>query len=387
MKNKHSYKSVITLSIFIGIILLIIFANPNMFSKSDFIPVYNESQFENIDLSENYQIKDYVETKNKFLPNSVLSLKQRGELTEEQTDEIIKISASAERSLSEYLSGGDKQDLSMALFHTQEAISLEKIYPFNNCGDNIYNLSKKYGWFFHYLSYEDREQALDIYQTKENLANFLDANRYYRENLDKLPRRTVEVENLERKYDLYGLDCRDFKNYLQKNYDRQKSFFLLKLASVILIFIVGLIFGNIWSNRKKLSKKSEKVGNHLTKMFNPKTIKDDAIKSILKISSVSTTIVAFLGIVLTISGFKTLFVMGLILMSILPLLSSMLLGIIALNNTEEIYKKWCYRLFVFGLGFFIFFFAYLLFGGILVEFFKTLGESAQTYLNNQTAIK
>ncbi len=387
MIEKHPYKSIITFSIFIGIILSIILINPITFFSSDFTPTYNESQFKDVDLSTNSSIITYVENKNRYLSDIVLSSKQRGELTEEQADEIIMISIEAKRTLSSYNSNAEEQDLSTALFYTQQAISLRKIYPFNNCAEEVYNLSKKYKLLFYYLSYKDRNYILDIYETKGTLENFLGANRVYREDFERLPNRVKDVENIEDRYDLYELDCKNFKEYLQEDYKRQKSFFLIKLILIIIIFIAGLILGNFWSKRKSIGKKSEKFGNHLKKMFSPKTIEDDTIKSILKISSVSTTLVAFLGIALTISGFNTWFVVGLILVSVLSLLLSILLGVVSLNNREEIYKKWCYWLFVFGLGFFIFFFVYLLVGGIIVEFLKAIGESAQTYLSNEIVIK
>src|SRR3989344_2116760 len=112
----------------------------------------------------------------------------------------------------------------------------------------------------------------------------------------------------------------------------------------------------------------------------------ETIDSVLKINSITTTLVAFLGIVLTISGFNNWIFLGIILICVLSLLSSILFGVIAQNNKSQTHKKICYRLFIFGLAFFIFFFAYILIGGIAAEFVKALGESAKTYLNNQTAI-
>ncbi len=126
--------------------------------------------------------------------------------------------------------------------------------------------------------------------------------------------------------------------------------------------------------------------NGIKLAFSPADVKDETIDSILKIISITTTIVVFLGIAITISGFNAWIFLAIILICVLSLLASILFGVMAQNSKSHVHKKICYRLFIFGLAFFIVFFAYLLIGGIALEFFKSFGESAKTYLNNQTVI-
>ncbi len=389
MINEHSYKPVIAFSILIGIILLIIFVNPNTFHKPYFNDTFEEDKYEDVDLSTNYKIEEYVRTRNEWVSDSVLRLKRSGEITEEQGDKIIEESNEAKRELDTYKSTGSEADLYRALFKTQEAISYKKSYPFFNCVDNVYNLSKRYKPLFYYLGYKDRERVLELRGSQENLGNYLKYSIRYTEENETILRLVRDTEDIERRNKFYELKCEQFRDYLTKDYNRQKIWFVFKLLAVITIFVIGFILGNILTkkNFKKIEKKSNWLMDGIKRAFSPQEIKDETIDSILKINSVTTTLVAFLGIALTISGFNNWIFLGIILICMLSLLTSILFGVIAQNSKSQAHKKICYRLFIFGLAFFIIFFAYILVGGIAAQFFKALGESAKTYLNNQTIVK
>jgi len=389
MVNQHSYKWVIGLSIFIGVLLLIIFVNPNTFHKPYFNDTLNEEDYQEIDLSSNSKIRDYIETRNKWISDSVLSLKRQNEISDEQGDKIVEESNEARRYIDIYNSNPTDKDLYMALFKTQEALVYKKAYPYLNCVDEVYNLSKKYKPLFYYLGNADRDRVLELRGSSENLKNFLDYSTRYTEEKERILSLTRDVENIERRYNFYELNCDALNKYLKEDYQRQKIWFVFKLLAVIMIFVIGFILGNLLTKKKikKFEKKSTWLMDGIKKAFSPQEIKDETIDSVLKINSITTTLVAFLGIVLTISGFNNWIFLGIILICVLSLLSSILFGVIAQNNKSQTHKKICYRLFIFGLAFFILFFAYILIGGIAAEFVKALGESAKTYLNNQTAIK
>ena len=274
----------------------------------------------------------------------------------------------------------------MALFKTQEVVFYKKAYPFFNCEDEVYNTSKKYYWLFYYMGDSDRKKVLDLHDTRKYMENALGYSTQYIEDINRTIMLTRDAENIENRYNIYRINCDFFKDYINKDYKRQRYWFIIKLLAVIAIFLVGLVLGNLISKRniKKFEKHSNSLTNKIKNVFYPKEVKEETIKSILSINSVTTTILSFFGILLTISGFNNWFMVGLMLISVLLLITSILLGVIAMNNKNPKYQLWCYRFFIFGLTFFVFFFAYILIGGIISEFFKAASESMKTYLNNQT---
>lgn len=388
MESKHSYRNIIIFSVVILASILIILINPHTFQRGYFNESYDRLNFEPLDISTNYKIIDYIDSRTRYISDVAVDLKTSRKITNEQSDEIIKLSIEAQRELSSYKLNNDENSLNKSLFFTQKAISYRKAYPFINCANEVYNLSKKYHWLFYYLNHNDKERVLGINETRTRLENFLrySTNFALVEDKERLINVAKEVENLEERNDLYKLKCDEFKVYLEKDYNKQRGWFLIKLLSLIIIFFAGMILGAILSKRKTIDKKAGNLFNRIKDIFSPKEIKNKTISSILKISSVTTTLVAILGIALN-SFLNNVLIVVIILVSVISSLLSILLGVIALNNEQEAYKKWSYRTFVFGLFLFVVFFAYLIIGGILAEFVKAIGESARNYLNNQTAIK
>jgi len=386
MANEHSYKSIITLIIFVGILLIIIFVNPNTFHKGFFNDTIQDTQYNTIDLLSNIKIIEYIESRTRWISDSVLDLKRQNKISEEQADKINEEGIEAQRELDAYKSSRNENDLNMALFKTQEVIFYKKAYPFFNCEDEVYNTSKKYFWLFYYMSDSDRKKVLDLHETRKYMENSLSYSTQYIEDFNRTIMLARDAENIESRYNIYRINCDSFKDYINKDYKRQRYWFLAKLLAVIVIFIVGFILGNILTKKKfkKFERKSNWIMKGVKKAFSPEKVEDETIKTILKTSSVTTALVAFLGIALTISGFNTWFVVILILLSVLSLLASILTGIIGLNNGQEPFKKSCYRLFIFGLALFIVFFLYIIFFGGIATFFKGMAEAAKTYLNNQT---
>jgi hypothetical protein len=221
------------------------------------------------------------------------------------------------------------------------------------------------------------------------MENALDYSTQYIEDVNRTIMLARDAENIENRYNIYRINCDFFKDYINKDYKRQRYWFLAKLLAVITIFVIGFILGNLLTKKKikKFEKKSNYIIDGIKQAFSPEEIKDETIESILKTSSVTTALIAFLGIALTISGFNTWFIVILITLSVLSLLASILIGIIGLNNGKASFKKSCYRLFIFGLSLFIIFFLYIIFFGGIATFFKGMSEAAKTYLNNQTMIK
>jgi len=386
MANEHNYKSIIALTIFIGILLLIIFVNPNVFHKGYFNNTIQDIQYTTLDLSTNAKISEYIESRIKWISDSALGLKRQNKISEEQADKINEEGIEAQRELDNYKSNKNENNLYMALFKTQEVILYKKAYPFFNCEDEVYNLSKRYYWLFYYMSDIDRKKVLDLHETRKYLDNTLSYSTQYMEDYNRTIMLARDAENIESRYNFYKINCDQFNEYLKKDYQRQRYWFLAKLLAVIFIFILGFIFGNILTKKKikKFERKSNWIMKGIKKAFSPEKVEDETIKTILKTSSVTTALVAFLGIALTISGFNTWFVVILILLSVLSLLASILTGIIGLNNGQDSFKKSCYRLFIFGLALFIIFFLYIIFFGGIATFFKGMAEAAKTYLNNQT---
>lgn len=386
MVSEHSYKSIIALTIFVGILLLITFVNPNTFHKGYFNDTTQDTQYNTIDLSSNTKIIEYIESRTKWASESALDLKRQNKISEEQADKINEEAIEAQRELDAYKSSKNENDLYMALFKTQEVVFYKKAYPFFNCEDEVYNTSKKYYWLFYYMGDSDRKKVLDLHDTRKYMENALGYSTQYIEDINRTIMLTRDAENIENRYNIYRINCDFFKDYINKDYKRQRYWFIIKLLAVIAIFLVGLVLGNLISKRniKKFEKHSNSLTNKIKNVFYPKEVKEETIKSILSINSVTTTILSFFGILLTISGFNNWFMVGLMLISVLLLITSILLGVIAMNNKNPKYQLWCYRFFIFGLTFFVFFFAYILIGGIISEFFKAASESMKTYLNNQT---
>lgn len=386
MVSEHSYKPIIALTIFVGILLLIIFVNPNTFHKGFFNDTIEDTQYNTIDLSSNTKIVEYIESRTRWASESALDLKRQNKISEEQADKINEESIEAQRELEAYKSSKNENGLYMALFKTQEVVFYKKAYPFFNCEDEVYNTSKKYFWLFYYMGDSDRKKVLDLHETRKYMENSLSYSTQYIEDVNRTIMLARDSENIENRYNIYRINCDSFKDYISKDYKRQRYWFLTKLLAVIVIFILGFILGNLLTKKKvkKFERKTNWIMNGIKRAFSPEKIEDDTIKTILKTSSVTTALVAFLGIALTISGFNTWFVVILILLSVLSLLASILTGIIGFNNGQESFKRSAYRLFIFGLALFIIFFLYIIFFGGIATFFKGMTEAAKTYLNNQT---
>lgn len=376
-------------SFFVIVILLIILINPKLFKSTDFDRSFNRTENEHILLDTVEKIKEYIQIRNDFLPNDASGLQRRGIINVSQSNIVISTSTRAKEDFREYKSNGIEKKLYSALFYTQLAISYKTIYPFINCVTEVIDTAQKYHPLFFYLGEYDKEKVLELENTKDRLLNGLENHERYREEPEQIISLTKYAHNIEEDFRLYELRCDQFNLYIQKDYRRQRLLVLFKFLVFVVAIIVSFVLGRILSrnNINIFTEKTESIIEIIKKIFLPKRVEEETISTILKINTVTTTIVAFLGISLTISGLNNILVTILIILSVLSLLSSILTGIVALNNQEEFFKRWCYRLFMFGLFLFIIFFLYLIIFGSLTLIFKGVLESTKNYFSNQTIIK
>lgn len=384
--KKLPYILFFILAILIIISFLITFINPNVFTK----PYYNNSVFEReydqTQLSTNYQIKDFVERMIGYLPGEAKDMEDLGKINSTQSKQIIDNTNQAYNFYVSYKSSNNQNDLYKSLFYAQLALAYSKANPYITCANKVLSTSEKYYPLVYYLSKADRDTALIIQDTKKGFENFLGYTSYYSEDNKTI---LSKAQSTLRAYqDLtYRANCDQFELYIKQDYTRQSNWFIFKATALILIFIIGFIIGVALVSYQKNEKKIEKKISFINKIWCPRKIEDPTIESILKINSITAALIAFLSISLNIAIFNNWIIVGSIIISVLLVLLSILLGIISLNNKNEKLKLYCYRSFILGIGLFVIFFAYLLIGGIIAKFLENIGESARTYLNNQTIIR
>jgi hypothetical protein len=228
----------------------------------------------------------------------------------------------------------------------------------------------------------------ELESTKRSLINSLEYSTSPTEDKESIIRFAKDAENIDQKYDLSKLQCERFREYLTKDYQKQRNLLLFKLLLLTILIAILIIFRR-GGTREKIRMFVQNIGRGwqwLTTALNPHHVRNNTVRSILRISPVTTTLVAFLGIALNIGAFNNWGIVFLVIISVLSLMSSIVLGIVGLNTRNEKEKKACYVLFVVGMFLFLIFFIVVIFSGIGGAFFKAIVESAKTYLGNQTSV-
>jgi len=387
-KRAQSYSSLIIFIILIMLLLGIFFVNPKVLWKNDFKAESNETNYKEVKLTNNEEIVTYIGTWVEAMPGAALREKTRGEINEAQADEIIENNEEARGRLRTYQSNGDEKELYWALFYTQVERSYYYAYPFINCVDQVSNTSRKYTPLFYYLSQADTETIGELERTKRSIDNSLESNTHPTEDKETIITSTKEAENIEQRYHLSKLQCERFRDYLTKDYQKQRNLLLFKLSLLAILIAIFIIFRR-GGTREKINTFTQNVAlgwQWLTTALYPHHVRNSTVRSILKISPVTTTLVAFLGIALNIGAFNNWVIVFLVIISVLSLMASIVLGIVGLNTGNEKEKKACYALFVFGMFLFLIFFIVVIFSGIGGAFFKVIAESAKIYLGNQTSV-
>lgn len=385
--KKASYLLFILLSVLLIFCFLVTTVNFNIFSKSSFNFSTTFKQVETTSLSTSSEIEDFVSRAMGYLPGEAKKMEDSGSINSTHSRDIIENTNRAYDYFSSYKSGNSRDDLYRSLFYSQLAFAYYHSYPFINCAENVLDTAEKYRPLFFYLSESDRVQIEKIRNAQQRLENYLAYDSHYIEDNSTILSRARSSTRVESDFDLYQLKCVEFKNYLNKDYRRQLYWFWFKVSALVISLLAGFIAGISIMTIQNSKGKVNRTLRFLELVWSPKEIKLTTIESILKINSVAAVLIAFLSISINVSGFNNLIVIGAIFISVLSVLSSLVLGIISLNNEDSKIKLYCYRLFIFGMGWFVIFFIYLICAGIISIILNNVGEAARTYLNNQTLIK
>ncbi|MEK6889614.1 MAG: hypothetical protein AABX35_00340 [Nanoarchaeota archaeon] len=369
---------VITLVIILVALLIITFINPRFVHQNSFNDTYYKTDSESLDLSNNYKITEYIQRMNNWVPQEAYRSYQNKKINDTQLQNILEANSRAKEDLN--------GDIFRSLEFTSKVVAYQNLYPYINCASDVEEIGKRYKPLFYYLSYYDKKRISDIQSNADRANNFLRQVEYYHEDNQSIINNAKNAQDINNQLRLYEFDCERFSEYIKNDYSRQKIWFYFKLLAILGLAIIFYILGEKVGrhDKDKFKENSNRLSEKIKLSFSPKAISLNTIKSIVSINSVTSTFVAFIVVAINISALNNWIVVGSIILSVISLLSSLLLGVIAINNQEEFYKRWCYRMFVIGILLFVGFFLMFIFSGSISSIFSGAKESLQTFLNNQT---
>lgn len=383
LNSKYSYWQLLLLILILTGFISFLLINPQQFST----PNLNASEpiatkYESPDT--NAKIIFFVKTESENILEQLSEKKEYSILNSDQGFGILSDRNEATESLKDYLRNGDEDDLALALFYTQKALSGIEMYPIMNCISDIEKISNDFKGMFYYLSVSDESIISDFLLIQNKIEDKLESNSEYEGNINDTLR---QIERLNRFHDWAwydDYDCMEYKEYLEEEYKNQKGFVFLKIFIFLMIFIIGVICGKFYRISSKLDKKATSLSNKLTALFSPKKIKVKTIERIIKTNSILAIFAAIGAIFIS----HTMPIMQLLgyaaIVDVLILLLAIVCGIYALNNGSEYAKKISYQLFIAGIIAFILLSGYVFFliitEKIVPELFSTIGDRIQ----NQT---
>lgn len=391
-KEKISYLSLVFILFILFFSFLIIFIHPHNLKDIKTIdenPNYNESTLFLDDIS---KVESYVHHTQESVSEDANSLKENNKITELQYQEINSYLSKSISNYNYYYESRNNKSLYLSFWYAEKADSLVNQYPIQNEIDSSLNTLDKFNNYFFYISDEKIKIVGELKNDYNRFNNFQEYNTEPPESIDNIIRDINSFENFNDDYHKVSRMSRDFNKYIVADYTYQSWLFKIKLFDTIvvltIVFCLGWMFSKIkfTTIKKSILEIKSDTFNWFKEIFFPKEVKSETITEILKLNSflfAFVTLVSTIAIVLNLNK-------GIILILFVPCvlfsLTSIFLGVIAINKDSNDFRKACYWLFQLGLFFAISILFELILGIGLNSLVDTGRDALNSFLNSTTTI-
>jgi len=397
MKTKLNYFAfILLLVIVIGSFFFVLVEPHSMVDYNITMEEFKEK--EPFDMNDPDKVSNYILSKNERLQSNFPNLREKNQLTENQIFLILDSTQTSLSRLQEYgQTGGDPEYINLSLYFSlweiQKAVFLNEYYQFNNCVNDTLLLVNNYYPLFFFLKYEDLQKTTEL---KEQLERFTDNLIVLEERPDNVDNLISESEFLYKRTHILeksNSQCQPFYVYISKDYKYQRLLLKVKiillLLSAVFIFILGKVV--TWKGIKKIISEgfefTKGTIQGVKKGLMPKLVKEETIKTIVKLGSLVTTMASIIALFTTVLGIRSWGFISIPLLCVISLLFGIISGIISLNNPKNhMLRKLSYYSFLIGMALFILFILEIILVISLASLFTSIKESISLALTNSTQI-
>jgi len=397
--SKLGYFTFTLILLFVGLSFFVIFSEPHNFKDIQQSTDFESSEWDNFDLDDPIAVENYILNLQDSVTSTATSYKKNGKINEQQYVEINELIG---RSSSEYrdfradksrpLGEETEKALYFSLWHINKARALTIYYDTQNCVTSSLDVVNKFKNFFFFLNKEDRDTAIELKKDLNGLGKRIKGLDDYPDDVRGAKMDVQSFLNSQRNFQETERQCGKFEPTILADYKYQKFFFKVKVFLAIIFTVIVFILGKIITiaNIKRLWKffipGQKNFWDKVLGAIFPKNVKKETIKSILKLSSLATVIVAVGGLIVSVMGLKNWTLAFMIVICAISLLSSILFGVMSINSGSKNQRRASYFLFIVGLILFIILILELVIVINLASLTMTVKDSLVALLSNSTII-